>query len=102
MALLSNKTLFPYFFRIPPSDNKQSLALASLFPECEWARVGVLYFSDPYSSGLALQFSEDLQRYRNITSHNFIMINTGEEQSQLSFRATVDGTLLMSVHVHNL
>lgn len=63
-AELSNKDVYPTFFRICPSDVWQARALAKLVENYNWARVGLVSTTDAYASGFASIFIEEL-RLRN-------------------------------------
>jgi ABC-type branched-subunit amino acid transport system substrate-binding protein len=55
--LLSNKTLYPTFFRIPPTEFFQANAIVQLAHNFGWTRVGCLAATDTYSAGLAAAFA---------------------------------------------
>lgn len=47
-SVLSNKTLYPNFFRTAPPDNFQAKALASLWARYGWDHVAILATDDAY------------------------------------------------------
>ncbi|RKO92637.1 periplasmic binding protein-like I [Blyttiomyces helicus] len=50
---LSDKTLFPNFFRICPSDDEQSLVMLSFLQSQSWSHAAILASNDNYGQGLA-------------------------------------------------
>eukprot|EP00049_Salpingoeca_infusionum_P024389 m.15855 g.15855 ORF g.15855 m.15855 type:complete len:865 (+) comp6806_c0_seq1:232-2826(+) len=51
-ATLSDKELFPTFFRITPSDAVQGTILAKIVQQCKWSSIGVLASDDVWAVGL--------------------------------------------------
>eukprot|EP00055_Hartaetosiga_balthica_P014521 m.80030 g.80030 ORF g.80030 m.80030 type:complete len:999 (-) comp8616_c10_seq6:2862-5858(-) len=50
---LSNKAIYPTFFRVPPSDANQGRILVQLATLCpEWKSIGIILSIDTYSTGL--------------------------------------------------
>ncbi|XP_051778427.1 extracellular calcium-sensing receptor-like isoform X6 [Erpetoichthys calabaricus] len=74
-SCLSNKKLFPYFFRTVPSDDYQSVAMAQLAKHFGWTWVGAIRNDDDYGNygmatfvdvaqkeGICVEYSEAIHR----------------------------------------
>ena len=59
-ACLSNKNLYPTFFRTVPSDRFQVLGLVQLMKYFDWRWVGIIYsYSSMYSEEGTAEFVEE-------------------------------------------
>eukprot|EP00455_Lapot_gusevi_P014942 TRINITY_DN1752_c0_g2_i4.p1 TRINITY_DN1752_c0_g2~~TRINITY_DN1752_c0_g2_i4.p1 ORF type:complete len:672 (+),score=72.54 TRINITY_DN1752_c0_g2_i4:301-2316(+) len=61
---LSDKTQYPTFARVVPSDSFQGVALAKLCANLGWRNVAVLYTTDSYSSKLAEVFFDTAKQLK--------------------------------------
>lgn len=59
---LSDKSLYPTFSRLQPSDAYQGVIMARLVNYFGWKRVAVLSTSESYGSSLATVFSKECKR----------------------------------------
>eukprot|EP00045_Choanoeca_perplexa_P015120 m.183334 g.183334 ORF g.183334 m.183334 type:complete len:1150 (-) comp16892_c0_seq3:108-3557(-) len=73
---LSNKTLYPSFFRILPSDALQGVILADFAADCQWPQVGAILTDDAWALGLRKTLAERLAQL-NITFTNVVEIPAG-------------------------
>eukprot|EP00667_Euglena_gracilis_P000110 EG_transcript_110 len=71
-SVLSNKTLYPNFFRTAPPDNFQAKALASLWARYGWDHVAILATDDAYGAGLATDLVAELGR---LSSNVTVLLN---------------------------
>eukprot|EP01147_Barroeca_monosierra_P007796 gene7796-649_t len=80
---LSNKTRFPTFFRIPPSDANQANVLAELVGRCGWTKVGVLATTDAWGQGLVDAISISLT-FHNASIVQQLLLPQGLSSSNIS------------------
>lgn len=93
---LSNRTLFPAFFRIPPSDHHQGNLLAKLCFEFNFTHVALLIHDDLYGQGLASSFRFAFTAYNGTIVFEAIIPNTNNLDPNLAhdimFDARASGT----------
>ena len=92
---LSNKELFPTFFRTIPSDSAAGIALAGFVNSNNWAYVATVFTDDSYGSGLNSAF---------VTAARTLNITIATQQ-QLTFSAngiTVDAAKIVSSNIKSL
>eukprot|EP00753_Platysulcus_tardus_P015624 PLAT5145.1.p1 GENE.PLAT5145.1~~PLAT5145.1.p1 ORF type:complete len:1038 (+),score=560.56 PLAT5145.1:105-3218(+) len=66
-AELSDKSLYPTFFRTCPSDGLQGRLLANMANEFEWDRVAVLYVDNTYGRGIREVFASYVPSNMRVT-----------------------------------
>eukprot|EP00051_Salpingoeca_urceolata_P010574 m.129570 g.129570 ORF g.129570 m.129570 type:complete len:877 (+) comp16763_c0_seq5:284-2914(+) len=101
---LSNKTLFPTFFRTVPSDLGQAADLARVVDVCpSWTEINVIASDDTYGSQLAESFVTNL-RAKNVTVVHDLRFPQGAPLDVISSRVDtlrdsgVSVTALLALH----
>eukprot|EP00043_Microstomoeca_roanoka_P011027 m.104163 g.104163 ORF g.104163 m.104163 type:complete len:813 (-) comp15067_c4_seq2:148-2586(-) len=80
---LSNKTLYPTFFRIPASDAFQAALLARLVGSCDWTKVGVIATTDVWGTGL-LNSLRPVLALNNATIAHTLLFPQGIDRENLT------------------
>ena len=59
--MLSNKMVYPYLFRMCPSNDQQVNALNELVQRLKWEKVGIISEKNVYGNGLLKGFTEKMK-----------------------------------------
>jgi len=88
---LSNKTIYPAFYRTVPSDYAAALAITKLFIQYNWTSCIIIYQNDDFGTGGADALSEVFDENNLIVSTTLLY-----DLSTLTFRGDFKNTLLES------
>ncbi|KAM9852841.1 extracellular calcium-sensing receptor-like [Aulostomus maculatus] len=79
-ACLSNKKLYPTFFRTVPSDQFQVISLVLLMKYFDWRWVGVIYSEVSYSEEATTQFSNEAMKENICVEYKLPFSKTNEDK----------------------
>eukprot|EP00043_Microstomoeca_roanoka_P013002 m.126863 g.126863 ORF g.126863 m.126863 type:complete len:842 (-) comp15645_c1_seq3:1805-4330(-) len=96
---LSNKTLYPTFFRITPSDAYQAALIARLVGLCSWTKIGVIATTDAWGLGLANSLDEELKSYNSSIAHRLLLPQGLSRENITALVKEYRKTVETSVHV---
>ncbi|XP_029111632.1 extracellular calcium-sensing receptor-like [Scleropages formosus] len=86
---LSNRDLYPTFFRTVPSDQFQVRALVELLKHFRWTWVGYLYSTETYSEEGTAEFIKTAKGEGICTEYMLQFIGTSSEKTVLSIVKTI-------------